>query len=299
VSFANGEITDHAADYMSASVDASGSSYSEKISTTISVQATWLPIGSSNRRTAPDVRRGELVVLYQFADTDQFWWTTLKDDANLRKLETVIYAFSGTRDENATANADNCYFLEISTHNKIVHFHTSNADGEPYKYDIQINTGKGFIQIQDDQGNYIKFDTAAHQISIVNQDSSMMEVNKTNINMVCTDDFNIQCNNLNAKVGSNIVANVGSSTTLNSPDIKTTGKVAQMGDVNITGATDILGNLGLTGGFAAAPGPSGTGVTISGDVNSTGAITNNGVNIGSQHKHGGVMPGPGSSDVPH
>jgi len=228
----NGELSDSITSIIASAADASKANYSTSVDSTTSVTATWLPISDSNRMTAPDVRRGELVILYRFADTDKYWWQILRNDMNLRKLETVIYAFSGTTVEADPTDASNSYFMEVSTHRKYIHLHTSNANGEPYQYDIQINTEAGFIQIQDDQGNYIKLDTPAHQISMVNQDGSVVEVNKTNINLSCTDTINMSCKDLVVKAGSSISADT-SKTTLNSPAVNIKGMVKIKGGLAV------------------------------------------------------------------
>lgn len=41
------------------------------------------------------------------------------------------------------------------------------------------------------------------------------------------------------------------------------------------------------------------GVIIHGDITTTGTVTNNGVNIGSTHVHGGVTTGAGNTGIPH
>jgi hypothetical protein len=196
VPMVNGEITDHQADYKAKGTDDTGAAYQVEVKTTVSIKATWLPLGSMNRKTAPDVRRGEYVQILRFGDTDEYFWMTLWDDLKLRKLETVIYAFSGTKVEGAEVNAENYYFLEISTHKKLIHFHTSKADGEPFTYDIQINTKEGTILITDDIGNYISFDSKGRQIEMKNADGSLVEVNKTNINLICTDTITLQSANI-------------------------------------------------------------------------------------------------------
>lgn len=188
----SGELTDNAVPCKAAAADQAGNAYSVEVTSSATVKATWLPMCGSNRMSAPDVRRGETVALYRFGDTDRFWWTTLRDDMYLRKLETVIYAFSATKDENATNDASNMYFLEISTHNKLVHFHTSNANGEPFVYDIQINTGEGYISIQDDTGNYFLFNSKERQLEMVNIDGSKVEINKTLANIFTNDSVNLK-----------------------------------------------------------------------------------------------------------
>lgn len=228
----NGEITDDVTKYKADAADSDGKAYSVELDTTNTVTATWLPLGSSNRMTAPDVRRGETVVLYRFADSDKFWWTTLKDDMNLRKLETVIYAFSGTKDENAKSTSENCYFLEVSTHQKLVHFHTSKANGEPFMYDIQINTKDGFIQIQDDANNFFRFDSKERQLEMVNSDNSRIEINKTNIFIESTDLIAMKSKNITQESTSHVIK----ANTLDITATTThTGSITENGNINQTG----------------------------------------------------------------
>ena len=226
-SFANGDISDSASPVSTTAKDSKGANYSAEINTTTSIKATWLPLGSSNRMTAPDVRRGETVALYRFADTDEFHWTTCKDDMDLRKLETVIYAFSATQVEGAKTDANNSYYLEVSTHNKMLHLHTSTANGEPFAYDIQLNTATGFIIITDDQGNIITFNTPEHRISMLNQDASLIEVNKTNINLSCAATISMQCADLKI--------NASSSVTETSPSTTFNTTTTHNGHMDITG----------------------------------------------------------------
>lgn len=195
----NGEITSLPNEYKASAADSQGQAYQVNMQTTNTVKATWLPINGSNRITAPDVRRGETVVLYRFADTDQFWWSTLKDDMDLRRLETVIYAWSATTDESQKVNPEHYYFLEISTHRKMVHFHTTDKNGEPFKYDVQINTDKGFITIKDDEGNSILLDSAERHLQMINKDGSVVDINKKNIIIRSTDNIVLESKNITTK----------------------------------------------------------------------------------------------------
>ena len=227
----NGEITDNITNVTSTAKDASGANYSTNVDSTVSIKAAWLPLANSNRMTAPDVRRGELVMLFRFADTDKFYWQVWRNDMDLRKLETVIYAFSATTDEAAKTDTDHSYFLEVSTHKKLIHLHTSTANGEPYKYDVQLNAGSGYIQIMDDNGMFIIFDTAAHRISITNQDGSFVEVNNTNINLSCSATLNMNCANLIIKANSAINATAPTNTM----NVQTTNN----GHVSINGGISV------------------------------------------------------------
>lgn len=208
----DGEINSNLVQDKVKSKDVNGGEYEVKTTTANSIKATWLPLGSSNRFTSPDVRRGERVILYRYSDEDKFYWATLFDDLKLRKLETVIYAFSGTKDESSDeVNAENYYFLEVSTHKGLVHFHTSKKNGEFCSYDLQINPKDGFIRIEDDVGNFFIFDSKEKQIALKNADDCYIEINKKDANFNVPETLTIKAKNLVEEVNEKISVKAGDS----------------------------------------------------------------------------------------
>ena len=169
-------------------VDPDGQAYSSKARSTPGVPATWLPFGS-NRLTPPDIRRKERVLVYQFADEDKYYWTELGLDDPKRRLETVIYVFNGNPDENSPdeINIENCYFFEVSTRTKQVTFQTSRANGEPFRYTAQFNTGEGRWTIGDDAKNYVEFDSANVEFRAHNSAGSYFEMVKKKVMMFAPD----------------------------------------------------------------------------------------------------------------
>jgi hypothetical protein len=170
-----GEISDRVSNLETKGASPDGSAYENKLKTTVSIKATWLPMHGSNRMTAPDVRRGELVMLYQFGDNDKYYWATLKDDMQLRKLETAVWAFSNTRNEADANTAETMYFVEVSTHSKIMHLHMSDNDGELTSYDMQFNGKEGFFALQDGIGNYIRLNSVDKQFHIETAEGSFID----------------------------------------------------------------------------------------------------------------------------
>lgn len=251
----DGEFSAESRDYITKGVTDEEIPYDLEIGTTISINATWLPINSSNRHTAPDVRRGERVILYRFGDNDEFWWSTLRDNLELRKLETVIYAFSGTKVEGAPVNADNYYFLEISTHKKLVNFSTSKADGETWRYNIQINTepGQGFIKIEDDDGQFIILDSKERQIIAQNRDLSKVDINKREIFIEAPDLVQVK----SKKIYMESVENTTVATTINE---KATTINQTATSLNIQAKTTHKGFLSVLGKVLASAGFSGGGM---------------------------------------
>lgn len=178
---ADGELSDNVADTSSKAVDTEGAAYETQVAATLTVQATWLPFGNANRQTAPDVRRGEHVILYRFANQDKFWWVSTGQDMRLRKLETVIWGISATQDEGVDPSPENMYWMEWSSHIGMIHIHTSKANKEPFAYDLQLNTKEGVFIFQDDDGQKFSLDSQGRTWRVENRDGSYVEINKREI----------------------------------------------------------------------------------------------------------------------
>lgn len=267
----DGELSDAISLYKTESVDYTGGHNSKEIATTVTIEAQWLPINNSNRRTPPDVRRGEKVVIYRFADTDKYWWNTLFNDSKLRRLETVIYTFINESNENTDISPDNTYYLEISTHKKLMHVHTAKNDGEPFSYDVQINAKEGIIIITDDAGNYFELNSRDTKLSFVNADASSVFIDKKNIELNCE----------------KFTLNASDSANINTPITNISDDVNIGGNEDVKGNVTIAGNETVTGAFSGK-----------GGMAVEGSMTNNGTNIGSNHTHGGVKPGPANTGGP-
>ena len=292
----NGEVTDEGTKVNAKATDTNDAAYQTEVPTSNTVKAQWLPLGNTNRITAPDVRRGEKVVLYRFADQDKFWWVTLEDDIRLRKLETVIFAISGTRDENAEATSENTYFMEWSTHKKLFHIHTSKADGEPFAYDLQINAKDGIIILQDDDGNSFSLDSRERTWLLVNKDKSKIEMNKTKLFIETVDliDMKTKSYVLNCETSE---TNSTSSAKHTTPDNTLNADTAVQNSTSntltsttnqINAQTGHLGNFGLIGSFAqTGAGAGGGGATsrfkgdlyMEGDIDLIGEIRSTGDQI--------------------
>lgn len=139
---------------------------SSKIEGGSKIVAKWIPYNHSNRMTAPDVVKNETVMIYRFADTDEYYWDTLFREPMLRRLETVCYAYGDIAEGFEPFDKTSSYWAEWDTVNKHVWLHTSTSDGEPFTYDVEINTGKGYINIRDSVGNYIDFDSVENTITV-------------------------------------------------------------------------------------------------------------------------------------
>ncbi len=157
---ANGKIAD-----LKTELDVSGKDVNDNTKTIKSksdniIVAKWMP-EESNRATPPDMQPSEHVLIWKFADTDEFFWSVHKHEPNLRRHETVKYSYCNKPKGIDTYDDDSSYWIQWSNHDKHIHLHTAKNDGEPVTYDVKIDTAAGNIKIEDDIGNFILFDSVA------------------------------------------------------------------------------------------------------------------------------------------
>lgn len=177
----SGEFQKHTEKLELEGLDKDDNAYQMSLDMELTIPAKWFPL-TSNRQTPPDVRRGVRVLLWRYKETDQFYWTDMGLDQNLFKRETVRYVFSANDDESDTeVTPDNHYWFEICTHTKKITLHTTTALGEPFSYDIQLNTGEGSFTITDNDGNYGLLDSTNQLWHFKNKDGTELKLDKKEI----------------------------------------------------------------------------------------------------------------------
>lgn len=194
--FGDGELDSELEEFEGGGKDRLDQEYTVKVNSDRAVEADWLRITHTNRRTSPDVRRGERVMLYRHSDSGDLLWDSMGMDDHLRRRETVIYSWSATQEEGANAtDPENCYSLEICTHTKQATFRTVKADEEPFAYTFQFNTGDGVVTLTDDVGNLIRLDSAATKITVINKDGTYTHWDKEDIKMYAPNDVDLTADN--------------------------------------------------------------------------------------------------------
>lgn len=252
-------------EFYSSGVHADESEYSIKIEADNAFECEWLPF-EEHRITSPDIRRGEQVLIWQMGDEDKYYWSSFGRDRNLRRLETVIWAFSNISDPEAdveSLTAENAYFIEVSTHHKHITIRTNKNDGEPFSYTIQLNTKDGNYTVMDDVGNYVQLDSKNTLIDLTNKYNTHMRLDKKNIYgyapdsmfMKAVNDMKFECTDFLLKA---------QSVTVDAPKSKFTGEVEVGKGVKIGEGLDV-----------------GKGVKAGGSVDSQGFTAPGGV----WHKH--------------
>lgn len=184
------------------SVNTSGSkdSYSGSIKTKNYIVASYRG-NNSNRSFPPDIRKGEQVIVTNMGDSDKWWWReSARNDAN-RRTETLRFSISGTTQTQPMTHDDNSYFIEIDTRRSHrIRMVTSKADGEKYKYVIEIDADAGKIFIGDDDKNLITLESENQRISMKNKEDSIIEMHGKDITIACKGDICIHSQEGNIKM---------------------------------------------------------------------------------------------------
>lgn len=222
------------------------------IATTTSnfITATWLPEGEQNRISAPDVCIGDVVEIYSVRGTDEYYWKVFAHNTSLRKKEKVLIWFSNKGSAKSGSEAD-AYYILFDTINKIVHFHTSDNDGEACTYDVVFNTLRGIFSLKDNKQTELNLDSVKGVLTTT-------VLNEYNVN---TKKVNFNCENFNIEASKSI--------TMSSPSIvdKSTNRVISTGTFNL----EVTSSSVIDGGGTL-------------DMNG-GHIKHNGVTIDSTHRH--------------
>lgn len=207
----------------SENIDHQGTVSQDKIRTTQSIHATWMPSGS-NRLTAPNIRVGERVEVLQESDRDVYYWRPAGLDEQQRRLETIIWGISGSPNESDDVmDPNNRYWIEFSSHSKKIAITTSAKNGEPVRYSISLDTADGVLNTMDSRGNYATLTSLEDNWKIATQQGTYIELDKVdinvnvvnNLNMKVGNDLNLEVgNNINATVAANVLANAATSMSL-------------------------------------------------------------------------------------
>ena len=282
--FDQNELKSDTTDLRDSGVDAKGEAYEVSVKFGKSIKATWLPQGG-NRVSAPDIRRSEKAEIYRLGDSDQYFWRPIELGQGVRRLETAVYMFSNTQDENTKElNPDNSWVMEISTHQKTMSIITPKSDGEQFGYTLQLDTKESTFALQDDDGQAFQLDSKERQWRIANKDGTEVLVDKADVTWTVPGKYLVKCKEYEVQASDSITEssqkhNVKTNTyDLNTQTYNNTSKTYKVN----TGTWSVSFNTG----------------TGSGNINFNGTLRNNGVNVGSTHLHPGVRSGDSTTLTP-
>lgn len=256
----DGEQNSRGQEMETSGVDAAGTAYADKTVTSVSVPAYWRAEGESNRRTCPNVQRGEELFIYTFGDTGKLFWSPRGTNSHIRRLETSTSAWNATPDglkEGETPGEDNSYIVDVSTHRKVITITTSMRNGEMCKHTIQINPGTGIMTMQDGRQE-VTMDYTENRISLINAEDVEVHLQQKDLNIkVPGDESHNVTGNLNITVTGNATVNTTGNTTVaatgsvdvtagteasvTAPAIGLNGNVAIVGNLEVSGFSELAG----------------------------------------------------------
>jgi hypothetical protein len=203
---------------------------------TSSLKAKWIPFGHSNRDTAPDVVAGETVIIFSYADTQDFYWTTIFREPELRRLERVRYLWSNQPSGQAPATPETSYYALVDTLNKKVAFHTSDNNGEACQYDIDIDTTAGLFVVKDSLGNTLELDSKAGKLTATTENEVIVNTKRFTLNASESVEINSAQMTINAPLTTKGgVAMSGGSGMVLQGDMQMEGNIGMKGDVRVEG----------------------------------------------------------------
>jgi hypothetical protein len=248
----DGVLVNQGVSIESSGTDSAGNAYADKAVTSTTIKATWMGLGESNRRTAPNVVSGEEILIYTYEQTGVYYWTCRHSNNNRRRLETVVMAWSGSSASGEKAmNDDDSYMLEVSTHKKRVLFTNSRANGELSKFNIASDPGVGKFTVADDHDNEVTMDSLENRVTLITGNDCEVTLKGTNLDITVpgNETHTIQ-GNLNITVNGNALVNVKGNATVTvagSVDYTAASMAFKAANFTYTGIFEIQGTLNVTG----------------------------------------------------
>ncbi len=188
----------------------------EQVSSGTTIPARWLAESQPNRITSPDVRKNETVLVYRYANNDDYYWEKIFTEDKLRGKETVTFAFKNT-DEQVAITLDNSYIFHVSTKNKLIQLHTSTNDGEKVGYDIILDLKESILTSKDTRGNHSTLNSLEDDWTInANKSIHLKTTNlfvdaSGSIDMKTNGAFNIKCGSFNMQSAGGTMTGAGGS----------------------------------------------------------------------------------------
>lgn len=199
------ELDDSTVDRKKEGIDHVGKKYSVTVVEQSWLEAEW--IGKTYFEKAPDVAKGELVMVYRSGDSDSFYWDVFGRNDSHRKQEDVVISFSAKKDydpgEPVPKDETNSYRFRINTYDKFVEFTTSEDNGEVTTYKMRFDMAEGTFELVDKETNRFYLNTLEYFLEMYNKDESYVRLDKKEIFInsqdlvqIDTTDVIVKCENL-------------------------------------------------------------------------------------------------------
>ena len=284
-SYMSGQVTVDPKQLEYKGTTAAGEQVQDKLVTDQNVSAIWLPHGS-NRVSAPDVQPGERVTVWRVGDEDKYYWTEMGLDDELRRLETIVIAISGSpaTTENKEIGDGDWYFIEWSSHKKHMMMSNSKANGEVVQYVAKFDYGEGKFSVADDMDNAISLDSVAALWLMINTDKSLFKIDKKNVEIIAQDTFKLTAKKKIHMICEDWLVQANNSISFQT---KTWTVNTNTTKINSPGGIELIGAIKHSGGNT----------TTTGSITAQKDVIGGGISLMS-HRHGGVQGGGSTTSGP-
>lgn len=168
-------------------MDVNGNKYNTIVHTTNTITAEYWG-GDTNRVYPPDIVKGEVVIIYQYANSDTYYWDSISHSDDLRCRERYRIACANSPNTTKVLSDDNTYWFEIDTINKRVTIGTSDGDGEKFIYRLLIDPSNTKFHVYDNIGNEIYLNSEESIVRLQNSKGSFISANALDVFVVAKRD---------------------------------------------------------------------------------------------------------------
>jgi len=217
--------------------------------------AKWNSLGEPNRLTAPDVKEGSQVSLYQVQGQSTLYWTTNGFSAETHRLETIVWGFQANPavDENTEFNVDNFYTITLDTRRGKMAYRASQSNEEKSGFEVVIDGGEGRVEVVGTNQSALVVDDFNSKFIYTNKEGTLIGVDKKKVAIhapdsiifdatesvsVSTKVLNVQCTDINVQA---------KKAKIEITETEWEGDVKLKGELEHTGSTHQKGNTVSTG----------------------------------------------------
>ncbi len=224
--------------------DDESQAYASTVAQSKVIEAEWYDL-VADRMYPPDVVKGEQVFVFNYGDSDKYYWVSTGRDDRLRKQERYRIVVSDTDVVDKELNDENSYVVEVDTINKRIVLKTCKSDNEPFAYMVFIDAKTGTLRVCDDINNEFLIDSNEPRVMLRNSEGCLLDLHKKDLTLVAIDDATI-------KVGRQLTLDVPLMRTVNR-----TGKGVtkwEANDLTLDATRSLVvnsKNIGLNGSVAA------------------------------------------------
>lgn len=258
---ATGKLADNTSSESFSVAGADGKPISGNVKTTSCVTAEYMDL-IPNRSFPPDVVKGEQVILFQYANSDIYYWISAGRDDKLRRGEILRFGASDDMAVVKDLTDANTYYIELDTKvSKRIRLSTCKSNGEAFKYELIFDAKNNKLTLGDDKKNQIEMFSDIPRIVLHNTSGTTVDMNDKNLLLVAMQDMLIRADE-------SILVKTPKLEVVSDSIVVTAGNISYGGEGGSVGAVAVNGDVAMNGNVSISQD-----TQISGNVTVGGTVT--------------------------